>query len=150
MSDNENKGLFLTIKIIIGILIAMVAVIIGFVVIIANSIRKAGDEIKNENERDIYNITVRVDDVVVDPDDSMYDIEHVTITYVEEKAENSNYAPHVGDTLVLHHYLMHTTPDEVGDSIDLKIKDGEIVNVFAKWYETYKRKTNTSTSTDAS
>lgn len=150
MSDNENKGLPLTIKIIIGILIAIVAVIVGFVFIIANTIRKAGNEIKNNNERDTYNITVRVDDVVLDPDDSMYDIEHVTIISVEEKAENSEYVPHVGDTLTLHHYLMHTTPDEVGDSIDLKVKDGEIVNVFTKWYEIYKGKSNISTSTDAS
>ena len=46
MSDNENKGLPLTIKIIIGILIAIVAVIVGFVFIIANTIRKAGNEKK--------------------------------------------------------------------------------------------------------
>ncbi|SEQ98703.1 hypothetical protein SAMN02910369_02817 [Lachnospiraceae bacterium NE2001] len=132
MEEKKNKSLPLFVKILIGISILFAVLAVGIVLLVVCFIVGLKTELKNNT----YDITVRVDEVQRDPDDGMYEIDHVTIISAEKKKESDN-KPVVGDKLVLRHYLMHTSQDEVGDTIDLKIKDGEIVNVFTTWYQVY-------------
>ena len=133
MEEKKNKGLPLFVKILIGISILFAVLAVGIVLLVVCFIVGLKTELKNNT----YEITVRVDEVQRDPDDGMYEIDHVTIISAEKKKKESDNKPVVGDKLVLRHYLMHTSQDEVGDTIDLKIKDGEIVNVFTTWYQVY-------------
>jgi hypothetical protein len=133
MEEKKNKSLPLFVKILIGISILFAVLAVGIVLLVVCFIVGLKTELKNNT----YEITVRVDEVQRDPDDGMYEIDHVTIISAEKKKKESDNKPVVGDKLVLRHYLMHTSQDEVGDTIDLKIKDGEIVNVFTTWYQVY-------------
>ena len=83
-----------------------------------------------------YEVTAVVNETERDEKDGTYENERVTIKSVEgEGRKDESYTPEVGDELIVHHYLMHNTRDEVGSELSFKIRDGEIYEGLTKYYE---------------
>ena len=92
------------------------------------------------NSLNTYDITVEVNEVRDASGLTIDQILYCTIVDVQsktDKTDKTENAPKVNDKIILYHDMMHESLNEVGDRIELKMRDGQVFYGLRCAYEIY-------------